>query len=104
MQDNLPDDRAAEVTAEFDFDLERGHVADIVEHLNEQETEDVADVVAGLTDERAVGLLDQPEFEDAAEVVAAMPPERAAALLSGVSADRATDILGEMEEPQRSRL
>ena len=104
MQDNLPDDRAAEVTAEFDFDLERGHVADIVEHLNEQETEDVADVVAGLTDERAVELLDQPEFEDAAEVVAAMPPERAAALLSGVSADRATDILGEMEEPQRSRL
>ncbi|MCX5515234.1 magnesium transporter [Kaistia algarum] len=101
MEKNLLDERSADVA---ELDLERGHVADIVEHLNEQEPEDAADVVASLSDDRAVELLDQPEFEDAAEVVANMPLERAATLLSGMSADRATDLLGEIEEPQRSQL
>jgi magnesium transporter len=101
MEKNLLDERSAGVA---ELDLERGHVADIVEHLNEQEAEDAADVVASLSDDRAVELLDQPEFEDAAEVVANMPLERAATLLSGMSADRATDLLGEIEEPQRSQL
>ena len=86
------------------LDLEHGHVADIVEHLNEQEPEDAANVLAGLPDERAVELLDQPEFEDAADVVSTLPVDRAATLVSGMAADRATDILSEMEEPQRSQI
>ncbi len=86
------------------LDLQHGHVADVVEHLNEQEPQDAANVLAGLPDERAVELLDQPEFDDAADVVSSMPIERAATLLSGMSADRATDLLGEIEEPRRSKL
>ena len=86
------------------LDLQHGHVADVVEHLNEQETEQAASLLAGLSDERAVELLDQPEFDDAADVVSNMPLDRAATLLSGMSADRATDLLGEIEEPQRSEL
>jgi len=102
MEENLLDERSAGVAG--DYDLERGHVADVVERLNEQEPNEAALVVAGLSDERAVEILDQPEFEDAAAVVANMPIQRAAALLSGMSADRATDLLGEIDEPQRSRL
>lgn len=86
------------------LDLEHAHVADVVEHLNEQDAGDAAGVLAKLTEERAVELLDHPEFEDAAEIVATLPVDRAASLLAGVSADRATDLLSEMEEPQRSRI
>lgn len=89
---------------EIVLDLEHDHIADIVEHLNEQEPEEAANVLAGMPDERAVELLDQPEFEDAADVVSTMPVDRAATLVSGMAADRATDLLSEMEEPQRSQI
>jgi len=102
MEDtNLREGAGASAVA---LDLEHAHVADVVEHLNEQEAGDAASVLAKLTEERAVELLDHPEFEDAAEIVATLPVDRAASLLSGVSADRATDLLSEMEEPQRSRI
>ncbi|MCX5493496.1 magnesium transporter [Kaistia dalseonensis] len=102
MEERARDDRA-EIRDDV-LNLEHGHVADVVEHLNDQEPEDAAELIGKLPDERAIEILDQPEFEDSAEVVANLPIERAVALLAGMSADRATDLLTEVEEPLRSEL
>lgn len=84
--------------------LDGEHVADVVELLNQHEPEAISALLAGLSDERVIEILDLPEFDDSAEVVANLPIERAARILAGMSADQATDLLAEIEEPLRSRL
>jgi magnesium transporter len=84
--------------------LDGEHVADVVELLNQHEPEAISALLAGLSDERVIEILDLPEFDDSAEVLANLPIERAARILVGMSADQATDLLAEMEEPLRTQL
>lgn len=102
MEEHVTDNRVDELDAVLD--IEHAHVADLVEHLNEQEPAEAAEFLGKLSDERAIEVLDQPEFDDVADVVAHLPIERAVSLLSGMSADQATDLLSEVEEPLRSGL
>ncbi|WP_018184372.1 magnesium transporter [Kaistia granuli] len=84
--------------------LDGEHVADVVELLNQHEPQAISALLAGLSDERVIEILDLPEFDDSAEVLANLPIERAARILVGMSADQATDLLAEIEEPLRAQL
>ncbi|WEK48677.1 MAG: magnesium transporter [Candidatus Kaistia colombiensis] len=86
------------------LDLEGEHVADLVEHLNEHEPEEAPAILAGLSEDRLIEVLDQPEFEASVELMSSLPTGRAVRVLAGMAADRATDLLAEIEEPRRSQL
>jgi magnesium transporter len=77
---------------------------DIVEALNEEAPEVAAAILLGLSQERAIEVLDQPELDSAADIIEMLPRDRVASFLSGMSADRITDIFREIEEPGRSDL
>ncbi|MCJ2047362.1 magnesium transporter [Methylobacterium sp. J-078] len=77
---------------------------DIVEALNEEAPEVAAAILLGLSQERAIEVLDQPELDRAADIIEMLPRDRVASFLSGMSADRITDIFREIEEPGRSDL
>jgi len=78
--------------------------ADIVEALNERETEEAAAILAFFPTERLVEIFDEPELNNPAGLIGALPEERAKVILSGLSADRATDIFQQLPEPVRGRL
>ncbi|MCX5519206.1 magnesium transporter [Kaistia defluvii] len=86
------------------LDLEGEHVADLVERLNQHEAEANPALLAGVSDERLIEVLDQPEFEASVELMSSLPADRAVRVLAGMSADRATDLLAEIDEPTRSQL
>ena len=81
-----------------------GHVADVVEALNQLEAPEATAVIAALPRERAVEILDHPDLWHVMEIVVALPTAFAATLLAGMSADRAADVMRECEEDDRARL
>jgi len=102
MEDIVRTDEAALRSRALDTEGE--HVADLVERLNQHEAEANPALLAGISDERLIEILDQPEFEASVDVLSSLPVNRAVAVLAGMSADRATDLLAEIEEPTRSHL
>jgi magnesium transporter len=91
-------------SAVFGSDLNDGHIADVVELLNQQETETASSLISSLPLGRAVEVLDQPELDEPAELIELLPVHQAVALLSNMSADRAAGVFRELEEPARSDL
>lgn len=80
------------------------HVADIVEVLNELDSEFVAKVVDHLPHEKAVEVLDQANLLDAGGIVAALPQAKAVRLLGGMSVDQVAEIFRELPDPPRQDL
>ncbi len=78
--------------------------ADIAEALNDLAPDAAARVVAGLPFDTAVQVMDQPELVDPAELFRHLDLEVAVALAEAMAADQQADLIGEMEEPDRSRI
>ncbi|MBO1077558.1 magnesium transporter [Roseomonas haemaphysalidis] len=70
-----------------------GHIADLVEHINDLPDAEASALLATLPAERAVELFDSPELNRAGGLLLSLPAPAATALLAGMSADRAADVL-----------
>jgi magnesium transporter len=106
MEDTLlQTDEAVRDPAQLAAELARKErAADIVEALNERETEDAARVLAHFPLERLVEVFDERELKDPEGLIGALPDEKGKAILSGLPADRATDIFQKLPEEARGRL
>lgn len=79
-------------------------IADIVAHLNEEDVESAAAVIAHLPLERAVDVLDRPELAEGGEILLELPGKMAGRILKGMSADRAADTLRQLDGYDRSKM
>ncbi|CAN1723922.1 Magnesium transporter MgtE [Hyphomicrobium sp. 1Nfss2.1] len=79
-------------------------IADIVAHLNEEDVESAAAVIAHLPLERAVDVLDRPELAEGGEILLELPGKLAGRILKGMSADRAADTLRQLDGYDRSKM
>lgn len=109
MQDTIdvdPDVRGAPAAALADLTagLADERAADIVETLNQRAPGEAAHFLQSLPLERAVEVLDQPGLDGGPEIVALLPRAQAAAYLAAMSADRVADLFRELEEPARAEL
>lgn len=80
------------------------HVPDIVNTLNALAPEMASGVLACLTREQAMDVLNARQLVAAAELVQRLPIEQASAVLGGMSSDRAAHVLRNVDEPARSRF
>ncbi|MBZ9656564.1 magnesium transporter [Phyllobacterium lublinensis] len=78
--------------------------ADAVELLSELELADSIDIIAGMSRDHAVLILDQPELHSAAAIIKALPIAAAQELLDAMSADRVTDIFQDLDPETRGRI
>ncbi|MGA1801153.1 magnesium transporter [Rhizobium sp. HT1-10] len=78
--------------------------AERVERLNAVGVKEAAAILASLSLQKAVHVLNQPELHRAADILTVLPPEQAAKLLNATANDRVADILLEMDEDVRGGL
>ena len=81
-----------------------GHVADLVDVLNNETDERAVEIIGSLPFERAVEAFDQPELERPEELIVHLPHLLAVKLLAAMSTDRAADLFRELDEPVRQEL
>jgi len=93
--------REAELDPATLADLERHHVADIVETLNRTPLPVASRILAHLPVGQAAEILNEPQLRGTAELVKSLPAQQAVALLQAMSADRAAAILRALEAPAR---
>jgi magnesium transporter len=80
------------------------NVADIVAQLNEMDAETASSLIAQLSFDQAVDVLDRPELTRCGELLLALPGELAGRILKGMSADRAAAALRQLDGYDRTRL
>jgi magnesium transporter len=80
------------------------HTADIVVHLNEEDLDTAAAVLALLPLERSIDVFDRPELTRAGELLLDLPDELAGRILKGMSDDRAADALRQLDDTDRGEL
>jgi magnesium transporter len=78
--------------------------ADIIEVLNQQDTDTAGAVLRFLPEEKLIEIFDQPELHAPEELILALPEPLAASVLGHMSNDRATDIIHELPKPDAARL
>jgi magnesium transporter len=80
------------------------HTADIVAHLNDEDLDTAAGVLALLPLERTIDVFDRPELTRAGELLLDLPDELAGRILKGMSDDRAADALRQLDDTDRTEL
>ncbi|MET0289385.1 MAG: magnesium transporter [Pseudoxanthomonas sp.] len=80
------------------------NTADAVERLNRLKPALAAATFAGLSDARAIRVLEQPELQRAPTLLRGVPRERMASLLVGMADDRAADLLQALEDHEQAAI
>lgn len=84
--------------------LKELHPADIAAILEDMRPREAAQLIGGLTDEKAADVIEELEPEFQADVLEATPDERAADIVEEMEPDEAADVLQEMEEEKRAQV
>lgn len=78
--------------------LTKIHIADAIDLLNDCDIDKIFKIIKNLDIDYVVQLFDKPELLDRNRILAKLSDEKSIAILNGMSADQASDVYQEMDE------